>query len=93
MLFPPGSTSKVDLTFGSRGVVLEYVSWYLKTNEMKHVFTLFALVLMSSVLSTSYGQESCPNVYDYNDNNTIDIEDFLGILGLFADDDTDDDGI
>jgi uncharacterized protein (TIGR02145 family) len=60
---------------------------------MKHVFTLFALALMSSVLSTSYGQESCPNVYDYNDNNTIDIEDFLGILGLFADDDTDDDGI
>ncbi|MGB1099778.1 MAG: fibrobacter succinogenes major paralogous domain-containing protein [Flavobacteriales bacterium] len=43
--------------------------------------------------SVAFGQESCPNVYDYNDNNTIDIEDFLGILGLFADDDTDDDGI
>ena len=60
---------------------------------MKYVIPLFAFALMSSVLSTSYGQESCPNVYDYNDNNTIDIEDFLGILGLFADDDTDDDGI
>ena len=56
---------------------------------MKHFLTLFALL----VTSLAFGQESCPNVYDYNDNNTIDIEDFLGILGLFADDDTDDDGI
>ena len=56
---------------------------------MKHFFTLMALLLTS----LAFGQESCPNVYDYNDNNTIDIEDFLGILGLFADDDTDDDGI
>jgi uncharacterized protein (TIGR02145 family) len=56
---------------------------------MKHFLTLFALL----VTSLAFGQASCPNVYDYNDNNTIDIEDFLGILGLFADDDTDDDGI
>ena len=56
---------------------------------MKHLLTLFALL----ATSLAFGQESCPNVYDYNDNNTIDIEDFLGILGLFADDDTDDDGI
>lgn len=56
---------------------------------MKHFLTLFAWL----VTSLAFGQESCPNVYDYNDNNTIDIEDFLGILGLFADDDTDDDGI
>ena len=56
---------------------------------MKHLLTLFALL----TTSLAFGQESCPNVYDYNDNNTIDIEDFLGILGLFADDDTDDDGI
>ena len=56
---------------------------------MKHLLTLCALLMTSLV----FGQESCPNVYDYNDNNTIDIEDFLGILGLFADDDTDDDGI
>ncbi len=56
---------------------------------MKHFLTLIALL----TTSLAFGQESCPNVYDYNDNNTIDIEDFLGILGLFADDDTDDDGI
>ena len=56
---------------------------------MKLLLTLIALL----VTSLAFGQESCPNVYDYNDNNTIDIEDFLGILGLFADDDTDDDGI
>ena len=56
---------------------------------MKHFLTLIAVL----VTSLAFGQESCPNVYDYNDNNTIDIQDFLGILGLFADDDTDDDGI
>ena len=56
---------------------------------MKHFLTLIALL----TTSLAFGQESCPNVYDYNNNNTIDIEDFLGILGLFADDDTDDDGI
>ena len=56
---------------------------------MKHFLTFIALL----TTSLAFGQESCPNVYDYNDNNTIDIEDFLGILGLFADDDTDDDGI
>jgi hypothetical protein len=56
---------------------------------MKHFFTLMALLLTS----VTFGQETCNNVFDYNDNNTIDIEDFLAILGLFADDDTDDDGI
>jgi hypothetical protein len=56
---------------------------------MKHILTLAALVFATSC----FGQEACPNVYDNNDNNTIDIEDFLGILSLFADDDTDDDGI
>ena len=60
---------------------------------MKHVFSLFTFALMSIVFSIAYGQESCPNVFDFNDNNTIDIEDFLGLLGLFADDDTDGDGI
>ena len=42
--------------------------------------------------SVTFGQETCNNVFDYNDNNTIDIEDFLAILGLFADVDLDDDG-
>ena len=55
---------------------------------MKNLFTLMALLLTS----VTFGQETCNNVFDYNDNNTIDIEDFLAILGLFADVDVDDDG-
>ena len=55
---------------------------------MKHFFTLMGLLLTS----VTFGQETCNNVFDYNDNNTIDIEDFLAILGLFADVDLDDDG-
>ena len=55
---------------------------------MKQLFTLMALLLTS----VTFGQETCNNVFDYNDNNTIDIEDFLAILGLFADVDLDDDG-
>ena len=58
------------------------------TEIMKHFFTLMALLLTS----VTFGQETCNNVFDYNDNNTIDIEDFLAILGLFADVDLDDDG-
>ena len=58
------------------------------TSTMKHFFTLMALLLTS----VTFGQETCNNVFDYNDNNTIDIEDFLAILGLFADVDLDDDG-
>ena len=34
VLIPPGSTSKVDLTFVRRGVGMEYVSWRLKTNQV-----------------------------------------------------------
>lgn len=60
---------------------------------MKHVIPLFAFALMSSVLSTSYGQESCPNLFDSNSNGAVDIEDFLAVLSLFSDVDSDSDGI
>ena len=60
---------------------------------MKHVFSLFVFALMSSVLSTSYGQESCPNLFDSNSNGAVDIEDFLAVLSLFSDVDSDFDGI
>ena len=56
---------------------------------MKHILTLAALVLATSC----FGQEACPNVHDINSNGTIDIEDFLSILGLFADVDVDEDGV
>ena len=56
---------------------------------MKHILTLLALVFATSC----FGQEACPNVHDINSNGTIDIEDFLSILGLFADVDVDEDGV
>jgi len=57
---------------------------------MKRWFLFSTLACSAGALSA---QTTCPNVFDYKDNNTIDIEDFLGILGVFADDDTGDDGI
>ena len=56
---------------------------------MKHILTLAALVFATAC----FGQEACPNVHDINANGTIDIEDFLSILGLFADVDVDEDGV
>ena len=56
---------------------------------MKHILTLAALVFATAC----FGQEACPNMYDGNGNGTIDIEDFLGILGLFGDVDVDSDGL
>ena len=51
------------------------------------------LTLASSVPFMLLCQAPCPNVHDTNNNNTIDIQDFLSILGLFQDIDTDLDGI
>jgi uncharacterized protein (TIGR02145 family) len=56
---------------------------------MKQILTLAALVFATAC----FGQEVCPNMYDGNGNGTIDIEDFLGILGLFGDVDVDSDGL
>ena len=56
---------------------------------MKQILTLAALVFATAC----FGQEACPNVHDINSNGTIDIEDFLSILGLFADVDVDEDGV
>ena len=60
---------------------------------MKHVFSLLAFVLMSSGFSIAFGQESCPNLFDSNSNGAVDIEDFLAVLSLFSDVDSDSDGI
>ena len=56
---------------------------------MKHILTLAAVAFATPC----FGQEACPNVHDINSNGTIDIEDFLSILGLFADVDVDEDGV
>ena len=57
--------------------------------EMKHFLTLIALLLTS----LAFGQESCPNLFDSNSNGAVDIEDFLAVLSLFSDVDSDSDGI
>ena len=56
---------------------------------MKQILTLAALVFATSC----FGQDACPNVHDINSNGIIDVEDFLSILGLFADVDVDEDGV
>ena len=60
---------------------------------MKNVFSLLAFVLMSSGFSIAFGQESCPKLFDSNSNGAVDIEDFLAVLSLFSDVDSDSDGI
>ena len=59
-------------------------------NRLPHLTAVLAAFLLSLGATA---QESCPNLFDTNDNNTVDIEDFLAILGLFADNDLDDDGV
>lgn len=56
---------------------------------MKQLFTLIALLLTS----VTFGQEVCPAPIDVNSNGAVDIEDFLNVLGLFGDVDSDGDGI
>ena len=56
---------------------------------MKHFLTLIVLLLTS----LAFGQESCPNLFDSNSNGAVDIEDFLAVLSLFSDVDSDSDGI
>ena len=56
---------------------------------MKHFLTLIALL----TTSLAFGQESCPNLFDSNSNGAVDIEDFLAVLSLFSDVDSDSDGI
>lgn len=56
---------------------------------MKHFLTLFALL----TTSLAFGQVSCPNLFDSNSNGAVDIEDFLAVLSLFSDVDSDSDGI
>ena len=56
---------------------------------MKHIFTLAALVFATAY----FGQEACQSDLDINANGAIDIADFLHVLGLFGDVDSDEDGV
>ena len=57
---------------------------------MKH---LTSLLLLAAITWTASAQESCPNLFDSNSNGAVDIEDFLAVLSLFSDVDSDSDGI
>ena len=56
---------------------------------MKHLTSL----LLIAITWTASAQESCPNLFDSNSNGAVDIEDFLAVLSLFSDVDSDSDGI
>ena len=56
---------------------------------MKHLTSL----LLLTFTWTASAQESCPNLFDSNSNGAVDIEDFLAVLSLFSDVDSDSDGI
>ena len=56
---------------------------------MKHILTLAVLVLATSC----FGQEACQSDLDINANGAVDIADFLHVLGLFGDVDSDGDGV
>ena len=58
--------------------------------RMKH---LSSLLLLAAITWTASAQESCPNLFDSNSNGAVDIEDFLAVLSLFSDVDSDSDGI
>ena len=51
-------------------------------------------MLVALVLATScFGQEACQSDLDINANGAVDIADFLNVLGLFGDVDSDGDGV
>lgn len=56
---------------------------------MNHTLTLATLVFATACS----GQEACPAPIDVNSNGAVDIADFLNVLGLFGDVDSDGDGV
>ena len=54
---------------------------------------LVPLLLLCGLAMTSNAQTNCNLLHDSNDNGFVDIEDFLSILGLFGDQDSDGDGV
>ena len=54
---------------------------------------LTTLLLLAGITFTAQAQTDCGLPHDINNNGSVDIEDFLSILGLFGDQDSDGDGI
>ena len=57
---------------------------------MQRLTTLF---LLAGITFTVQAQTDCGLPHDINNNGSVDIEDFLSILGLFGDQDSDGDGV
>tara|TARA_B110000091_G_C13631586_1_gene397371 strand:+ start:11 stop:616 length:606 start_codon:yes stop_codon:yes gene_type:complete len=55
-------------------------------------FSIFTLAIFFFTLNTS-AQTSCPNVFDYDNDGHVAINDFLAMLGFFSDSDQDSDGV
>ena len=54
---------------------------------------LTTLLLLAGITFTVQAQTDCGLPHDINNNGSVDIEDFLSILGLFGDSDLDGDGV
>ena len=54
---------------------------------------LTTLLLLAGITFTAQAQTDCGLPHDINNNGSVDIEDFLSILGLFGDQDSDGDGL
>ena len=54
---------------------------------------LTTLLLLAGITFTGQAQTDCGLPHDINSNGSVDIEDFLSILGLFGDQDSDGDGV
>ena len=57
---------------------------------MQHLTTL---LLLAGITFAMQAQTDCGLPHDINNNGSVDIEDFLSILGLFGDQDSDGDGV
>jgi uncharacterized protein (TIGR02145 family) len=56
---------------------------------MKNFFTLTLCFLTLSLTA----QEACPNVFDFDNDGNVAVNDFLAMLGYFGDTDSDSDGV
>ena len=56
---------------------------------MRYLLTSLLCVLTASLTA----QEGCPNPYDGNGDGNVSIGDFLEMLAVFGDTDTDSDGV
>ena len=54
---------------------------------------LTTLLLLAGITFITQAQTDCGLPHDINNNGSVDIEDFLSILGLFGDQDSDGDGL